>query len=183
MPIRRRGFAAFLLILGFGLSGCLQSRAPLFDEARAVTPAPAGRYEEQESKLGQWVVKQAGTLTIENRSYSWKIDGDKGGAEFFTLQDIGGGFYIAAARKKNPSPKDPYTYALFEAVKEGYLAYMPTCSNLMRVRLPSGDAPEIDGGDCFFKDRDTLVRVLRRYADVMNPSARYVPVKPSENKP
>lgn len=182
MPIRRRAFAAFLVVLAFGLSACLQSRVPLFDEAKAVTPAPAGRYEEQESKLGQWAVKQAGTLTIENRSYSWKIDGDKG-AEFFTLQSIGDGFYIAAARKKNPSPKDPYTYALFEQVKEGYLAYMPTCSNLMKLRLPKGDMPEIEDGDCFFKDRDTLVRVFRHYAEVMNPSARYVPIKPSENKP
>lgn len=178
MPIRRRAFAAFALVLGFSLSGCLQSHAPLFDEAKAVTPAPAGRYEEQESKLGQWVVKQAGALTIENRSYSWKIDGDKGGAEFFTLQDIGGGFYVAAARKKNPSPKDPYTYALLEKVTEGYLAYMPTCSNLMRLRLSKEDMPEIEDGDCFFKDRDTLVRVFRHYAEVMNPSARYVPVKP-----
>jgi hypothetical protein len=178
MPIRRRAFAAFVLVLGYSLSACLQSHVPLFDEAKAVTPAPAGRYEEQEGKLGQWSVKQQGTLTVENRSYSWKIDGDKGGAEFFTLQDIGGGFYVAAARKKNPSPKDPYTYALLEKVKEGYLAYMPTCSNLMRLRLPKENMPEIEDGDCFFTDRDTLVRVFRHYAEVMNPSARYVPIKP-----
>lgn len=177
MPIRR-AFTAFVLVLGLGLSACLQSRVPLFDEARAVTPAPAGRYEEQESKLGQWKPKQQGTLTVENRSYSWKIDGNKGDAEFFTLQDIGGGFYIAAARRKNPSPTDPYTYGLLEAVKEGYVAYMPTCANLMQLRLPKGDQPEIEDGDCFFKDRDTLVRVFRHYAEVMNPSARYVPIKP-----
>lgn len=182
MPFRRLTFAAFLVLLGLGLSACLQSKMPLFDEAKAVTPAPAGRYEEQENKLGQWAVKQAGTLTIDNRSYSWKIDGDKGGAEFFTLQDIGGGSYIAASRKKNPSPNDPYTYALIEAAKEGYLAYMPTCGDFLKLRLPKEDMPIVDGSDCYFTDRDTLVRSLRHYAEVLKPSRRYVPISPSGNK-
>lgn len=48
MPIRRQVFgqvfAAFVLVPGFGLSACRQSHLPLFDEARVVTPAPAGRY-------------------------------------------------------------------------------------------------------------------------------------------
>ena len=70
------------------------------DEAKAVTPAPAGRYEEQENKYGNWVKKRAGVLTIESRSYNWKAD-EQQGADFFTLYDLGGGFYIAAARKKN----------------------------------------------------------------------------------
>ncbi len=181
MPIRRPGLAAFLLLLGLGLSACLQSRMPLFDEAKAVTPAPAGRYEEQENKLGKWVSKRTGTLTVENRSYSWKID-DKEGVDFFTLHDIGGGFYVAAARKKNPSPKDPYTYALFETAKEGYLAYILTCSDLMKLRLPNEDLPEIEEGDCYFTDRDVLVRALKQYAGVIKPSNRYVLIKSSENK-
>jgi hypothetical protein len=181
MPLRRRALVAFLVILGLGLSACLQSKMPLFDEAKAVTPAPAGRYEEQENKFGKWISKRTGTLTIENLSYSWKID-DKQGVDFFTLHDIGGGFYVAAARKKNPSPKDPYTYALFEIAKPGFFAYMPTCNDLMKLRLPLADLPEVEDGNCYFNNRDELVRALRRYAEVMNPPLRYVQINSSENK-
>ena len=181
MQAFRAVFLAFLALISVALSACLQSRQPLFDEAKAVTPAPAGRYEEQENKYGNWAKKQAGTLTLESRSYSWKADGDQG-AMFFTLHDIGGGFYVAAARDKNPTPKDPYTYALFEASKDGFLAYMPTCADMMRMRHPKEVLPAVDGSDCFYADREALVRSLKRYASVMLPASRYVPLNPSANK-
>jgi hypothetical protein len=181
MQVIRPRFLALLALVSIALSACLQSRQPLFDEAKAVTPAPAGRYEQQENKYGNWAKKQTGTLTLENRSYSWKVD-DEQGTTFFTLHDIGGGFYVAAARKKNPSPKDPYTYALFETSKDGFLAYMPTCSDMMQMRHPKEDLPVVDGSDCFYTDREALVRSLKRYASVMLPASRYVPLNPSGNK-
>ena len=159
------------------LSGCLESRMPLFDEAKAVTPAQPGRYEEQENKNGTWVSRQTGVLKIENRSYNWKPDG-KEGIDFFTVHDIGGDFYVIAARQKNPKPQEPYMYALFEMTKEGFLAYQPNCAELMKMRLPKEDLPVVDGSDCFFTDRQALVRSLTTYAKAMLPSSRYVPVKP-----
>jgi hypothetical protein len=181
MQAFRPAFLAFLALGSVALSACLQSRRPLFDEAKAVTPAPAGRYEEQENKYGNWVRKQAGTLTLENRSYNWKVDSDQE-AIFFTLYDVGSGFYVAAARNKNPTPKDSYTYALFEASKAGFLAYTPTCSDMMQMRHPKEDLPAVDGSDCFYTDREALVRSLKRYAAVMLPASRYVPLNPSGNK-
>lgn len=177
MQAIRPAFLVLLALMGLFLTACLQSRLPLFDEAKAVTPAPASRYEEQENKYGNWVKKRTGTLTIENRSYNWKVD-DQQGADFFTLYDLGGGFYIAAARKKNPSPKDPYTYALFETTKDGYLAYTPTCGDMMKLRLPKEDLPIVDGSDCFYTDRDALVRSLKLYASILLPASRYVAIKP-----
>lgn len=170
-------FLAFLAFLGFALAGCLQSKTPLFGEAQAVTPAPAGRYEEQERKSEAWVTRLAGTLSVEGKSYRWKPDG-KEGIELFTFHDIGDGFYVAAARPKDPQPSDPYTYALFETTKDGFLAYTPTCADLTRMRLPKEDMPVIDGSDCFFSDRDKLVRSLRFYARSMLPGSRYVQIKP-----
>jgi hypothetical protein len=177
MKALRPGLFALVALIAVALAGCLESRLPLFDESKAVTPAPAGRYEVQERKLGAWVKRDAGTLKIENHSYSWKID-DQQGSDFFTLQDVGGGFYIAAARKKNPSPTDPYTYALFEATKDGYLAYTPTCGDMMKVRLPKEDMPVVDGSDCFYTDREMLVRSLKLYAQYLLPTSRYVLIKP-----
>lgn len=172
----RLGFLAFLALVSLSLSACLQSRAPLFDEAKAVTPAPAGRYQDEENKYGQWAKKQTGTLTLDGRTYGWKVDGDKE-TTFFMLYGIGGGLYIAAARQKNPAPKDPFTYALFEVSKDGFLAYMPTCADTMRLRQPKEDLPQVDGSDCFYSDRETLTRALKRYAATMLPGSRYVPLK------
>jgi hypothetical protein len=178
MQTFRPGFLALLALVSLSLSACLQSRAPLFDETKAVTPAAAGRYQEEENKYGQWAKKQTGTLALENHTYRWKVDGDDDKeAMFFTLHDIGGGFYIAAAREKNPAPKDPFTYALFETTNDGFLAYMPTCAGIMRMRQPKEDMPEVDGSDCFYSDRKTLTRALKRYAAMELPRSRYVPVK------
>jgi hypothetical protein len=181
MRVGRPVFFALIGLIALMLAGCLQSRMPLFDEAKAVTPAAAGRYAQEDNKYGNWVRKQAGTLSIENRSYSWKVD-DEQGATFFTLYDIGGGFYVAASRQKNPTPKDPYTYVLFEATPDGFLAYTPSCADMMRLRHPKEDLPVVDGSDCFYTGRDALVRSLRRYATAMLPTTRYVPIKPAGNK-
>jgi len=99
MQAFRPAFLAFLVLGSVALSACLQSRQPLFDEAKAVTPASAGRYEEQENKYGNWAKKQAGTLTLENRSYSWKID-DEQGMMLFTLYPSVSDFYCAPRRHK-----------------------------------------------------------------------------------
>gem|GEM_PF-1716294 len=159
------------------LSGCIESRMPLFDEAKAVTPAPAGRYEEQEFKRGAWIKKESGLLTIESPSYNWKPDG-KEGIEFFTIHDVGDGFYMLSVRQKNPKPNDPYMYALFEVTKDGILAYQPTCSDMMKVRLPKEDLPLVDGSDCFYTDREALVRSFKTYAQRLLPTSRYISMRP-----
>jgi hypothetical protein len=173
MTISRSGILAAAALAVLTLTGCLESKKPLFDEASAVTPAKAGRYQEQERKQDGWLKRLTGTLTIEARSYTWKPD-DKEGIDLFTLHDIGGGFYVAAARARDPKPDEPYTYALFEATKDGFLAYTPTCGGLMKMRLPKEYMPEVDGSDCFFGDREKLVGALRFYAQYMLPTSRYV---------
>jgi hypothetical protein len=170
-------YPGIIAVAAILLSGCIESRMPLFDEGKAVIPAQAGRYEEQEIKNGSWVKRQTGMLMIESRSYNWKPDG-KEGVEFFTIHDVGGGFYIASARQRNPKPQDPYMYALFELTKDGFLAYQPTCTDLMKLRLPKEDLPIVDGSDCFYTDRQALVRSLMTYAKYLLPTGRYVPIKP-----
>jgi hypothetical protein len=156
----------------------LQSHAPLFDEAKAVTPAAAGRYQEEENQYGRWAKKQTGTLSLDGRRYGWQADGDQE-TTFFNLYDVGGGFYIAAAR---PVPSDPFTYALFEASKDGFQVYLPTCADIMRMRQAKEDLPTVEGSDCFYGDREMLIRALKRYAAAMLPGSRYVPLKSTENK-
>ena len=181
MQAFRPRFLAVLSFLALVLSACLDSRQPLFDQAKAVTPAPPGRYEELDNQYGSWTKKLAGTLTLQGQSYGWQPD-DEAGPTRFTLYDIGGGFYVAATRPENPAPEDPYTYALIEASQDGYSVYLPGCAEVMRMRQPKEDLPAVQDDHCFYADREALVRALKRYAAVMQPSKRYVPVKPAANK-
>lgn len=167
------GIVAVAAIL---VSGCLESRMPLFDEAKAVMPAQAGRYDEQEFKDGEWVSREKGTLMTQGRAYSWKPDGREG-IEFFTVHEVGGDFFMIAVRENNPKPEIPYSYALFEKTSDGFLGYQPTCSDLMKMRLPKEDLPTINGSECFFNDREALVRSLTYYAKIMLPGSRYVLLK------
>jgi hypothetical protein len=174
-------FLAALSFLALALSACLNSKQPLFDQAKAVTPVPPARYEELENQYGNWAKKLAGTLTLQGQTYGWQPD-DEEGQTRFTLYDIGGGFYVAAARPDNPGPEDPYTYALIEASQDGYSVYLPGCAEVVRMRQPKEDLPAVEDDHCFYADRETLVRALRRYAAVMLPAKRYVPIRPAENK-
>jgi hypothetical protein len=159
------------------LSGCISSKIPLFDEANAVTPAPAGRYDELTYNNGNWEKRSTGTLGLEARIYGWKED-NAAIEQLFALYDVGNGFYIAAGRQRNPKVGDPYLYELIEVTKDGYLAYAPRCADLRKMRLPEKLLPIVDGTDCFYVDRETLVQVLRLWAERMLPSYRYIAARP-----
>ena len=88
---------AFALLL----CGCISSKILLFDEANAVTPAPAGRYDELKNNNGNWIKRGTGTLRLDARGYGWKEDRATS-EQLFALFDIGNGFYVAAGRRRNP---------------------------------------------------------------------------------
>jgi len=159
------------------LAGCISSKVALFDETTAVTPAPAGRYDEFVRKSGNWEKRGSGTLRLDGRAYGWKDD-HASSEQLFRLYDVGNGLYVAAGQQRNPRPGDPFLYELFEVTRDGYLAYAPQCSDLVKMRLPDKLLPVVDGTDCFYADRATLVQVLRLWAERMLPSFRYVAAKP-----
>jgi hypothetical protein len=166
--------AAALALL---LCGCIASKIPLFDEAQAVIPVPAGRYDELVNNNGNWEKRTTGTLRIDGRLYGWTEDRAPS-EQLFALFDVGDDFFVAAGRSKNPQPGDPYRYELFQVTPDGYLAYAPRCADLRKLRLPEKLLPIIDGADCFYVDREALVAVLRLWAERMVPSYRYVAARP-----
>ncbi len=168
-PLLLLALAALALLLG----GCISSKIPLFDEANAAIPAPAGRYDELTYNNGNWEKRGTGTLRLEARIYGWKED-RAASEQLFALYDVGNGFYIAAGRQRNPKVGDPYLYELIEVTKDGYLAYAPRCADLRKMRLPEKLLPVVDGTDCFYADRASLVEVLRLWAERMLPSYRYI---------
>jgi hypothetical protein len=162
-----------VITLALAASGCVASKAPLFDLGNAVTPAAAGRYEIQEEKGGAWTQSGTGTLTLEGRVYTWKVaDEDK--VQRFTLYDAGGGYFVAAAPQEGDGP---VYYALFEKDGDAFVSYAPLCSDLRKVRAIADAPPEVEDTDCYYADRATLTRALITYAKVMLPGARYVAVK------
>jgi hypothetical protein len=168
---------AAVAALAFLLCGCISSKIPLFDEANAVIPVPAGRYDELKNNNGNWDKRGTGTLRLEARTYGWTED--RGASEqLFALFDVGDGFYIAAGRQRHPQLGDPYLYELFEVTPDGYLAYAPQCADLRKLRLPEKLMPLVDGTDCFYVDREALVQVLRLWAERMVPTYRYIATRP-----
>ena len=158
-------------------SGCISSKVLLFDEANAVTPVPAGRYDELQDHNGALIKRGSGTLRVDGRFYGWKEDRSTS-EQLFALYDIGNGFYVAAGRQRNPKLGDPYRYQLIEATEDGYLAYAPQCADLRKMRLPEKLAPIVDDTDCFYVDREVLVQVLRLWAERMVPTYRYIVARP-----
>jgi hypothetical protein len=159
------------------LSGCILSKIPLFDEVNAVTPVPAGRYDELKNNNGNWIKRSTGTLRLEARSYGWKED-RAASEQLFSLFDIGNGFYVAAGRQRNQKLGDPYLYELIEVTQDGYLAYAPQCADLRKMRLPEKLMPIVDGTDCFYIEREAVVQVFRLWAERMLPTYRYIAARP-----
>jgi hypothetical protein len=172
-PLLLSALAALALLL----TGCISSKIPLFDEAQAVIPAPAGRYDELVNNNGNWEKRATGTLRLDARLYGWKED-RASSEQLFALYDVGNGFYVATGRQRNPQLGDPYLYELFEVTKDGYLAYAPRCADLRKLRLPEKLMPIVDGTDCFYVDREVLVQVLRLWAERMLPTYRYITARP-----
>ena len=163
-----------VIVLAMALSGCIASKAPLFDPASAVTPVATGAFEIQEEKGGTWTRSGAGTLKLDGRIYTWKVDDDEK-MQRFSLHDAGNGYFVAATPQEGDSPA---YYALFERSGDGFLSYAPLCSDLRKVRAIAGAQPQVEGTDCYYADRETLTRALIAYAKVILPGARYVAAKP-----
>jgi len=166
--------AAALALL---LTGCVASKIALFDEAQAVIPVPAGRYDELVNNNGNWEKRASGTLRLDGRLYGWTED-RAASEQLFALFDVGNGFYIAAGRQRNPRLGEPYRYELLEVTPDGYRAYAARCADLRKLRLPEKLLPIVDGSDCFYVEREALVQVLRLWAERMLPSYRYITARP-----
>jgi hypothetical protein len=162
-----------VIALALGLSGCVASKAPLFEPASAVTPVAAGNFEIQEEKGGTWTKSGSGTLKLKGKVYTWKVDDDEK-LQRFGLHDAGGGYFVAMVP---PEAAGPVYYALFEMSGDAFLSYAPLCSDLRKVRAIADAQPTVEGTDCFYADRATLIRALIAYSKVMLPGARYVAVK------
>jgi hypothetical protein len=161
-----------VIAAALGLCGCVASKAPLFDAAGGATPVAAGRFEVQEDVGGKWSKNGIGTLALEGRVYTWKVDGDDK-TQRFTLHDAGNGYFVIMTPRMENAP---HYYALFERSKDGWLSYGPTCADLRKVRAVAATPPKVEGTDCFYADRATLARALIAYAKVMLPGPRYVAV-------
>lgn len=169
-----RILAAGLLALALG--GCVVSERPLFDPAAAITPAPAGRYEQQELKGGRWIKAREGTLKIEGRVYSWKLDDETEPASF-SVFPAGKDIFTVYARIVEPG-KPKHYYALLRKEANAYRIWQPVCGDFRKVRLPTRLRPRVVGENCFYGDPKTVTAALVAYSRAKPPTYRYVPLKP-----
>ena len=169
-----RILAAGLLALALG--GCVVSERPLFDPAAAVTPAPAGRYEQQELKGGRWTKLREGTLQINGRIYSWKPDNETEPASFSVFPAGKDRFTVYARIIESGKPE--HYYALLRKDANGYRIWQPVCGDFRKVRLPAHARPKVVDSNCFYGARAKVTAALIAYSRVKPASFRYVPLKP-----
>ena len=171
----KAGILAALAALVLG--ACVVSEQPLFDPLSALTPAKAGRYEQQEMREGKWVKLRAGTLSLSGRTYEWRADGEKE-VPHFTVHEAGSDHFTLYAALTE-SGKTRHYYALIKPTPEGYLFYQPLCSDFRKLDVRVGLRPKkIVEGDCFYEDDAALSAALIAHAKVTAPEFRYVPVRP-----
>jgi hypothetical protein len=171
---RRHGLMAAILALALG--GCVVSEKPLFDASRAVMPALAGRYEQQEMRDGKWVTVRAGTLRLNGRSYEWLPDKDKA-APRFSVFEAGSDYFTLYALVQDDAGKPRHYYALVQPTPVGYLFYQPLCRDFRELKLRVGLRPaKVVEGDCYFEDDAALSAALVAYAKALPPEFRYVRV-------
>ena len=174
-----QGRAARILgagLLALALGGCVVSERSLFDPLASVTPAPAGRYEQQELKAGRWTKAREGTLRIEGRVYSWKPDNETEPAGF-TVFPAGKGRFTVYARIVEPGKPEHY-YALIRKDAKGYSIWQPVCGDFRKLRLPAHARPKVVGENCFYGDRAKVTAALIAYSRIKPASFRYVALKP-----
>ena len=174
-----QGRAARILafgLLALALGGCVVSERPLFDPAAAVTPAPAGRYEQHERKGGRWTKAREGTLRIEGRVYSWKPDNETEPASFSVFAAGKGRFMVYARIVETGKPE--HYYALLRKDANGYRIWQPICDDFRKVRLPAHARPKVVGSNCFYANRAKVTAAMLAYARVKPASFRYVALKP-----
>ncbi len=174
-----QGRAAGILaagLLALALGGCVVSERPLFDPAAAVTPAPAGRYEQQELKAGRWTKAREGALRIEGRVYSWKPDNETEPASFSVFPAGKDRFMVYARIVESGKPE--HYYALLRKDAKGYSIWQPVCGDFRKVRLPARLRPKVVGENCFYSDPKIVTAALLAYSRAKPASFRYVPLKP-----
>jgi hypothetical protein len=185
----RAGRVAAVIVAALASAGCVLSEQPLFEPTQAVTPTPAGRYEQQDMRDGRWVTIGAGTLRLSGRGYEWKPDGETMAPQFTVYE--AGSDYFALYAAITESGKTRHYYSLVRPTPEGYLYFQPLCSDFRKLNLRPGLRPtKIAGGDCYFDDSAALAAALVAYAKAMPPEFRYVrvdaaapPVPPARPRP
>jgi hypothetical protein len=170
-----RAAAAGALLAALALGACVVSEQPVFPPEQAITPAAAGRYEQQEMKSGQWSALRRGTLQIDGRVYQWKPDRDE--AIRFSVLDAGGGELLIHAAAPDEPGKPAHYYALARPAGGGFEFFQPLCRDLQQLSLPAEQAPKVTGDNCFYTERAPLIAALKAFAQKQAPAFRYVPVK------
>jgi hypothetical protein len=156
------------------LSGCISSKGALFDPSKGVKPLSAGRYQQQDYVVGNWVNRTLGQLKIDGSKYTWseKLDDETDEGRKFTLHDIGGGFFVTMSER--PGEEYDHSYDLLQVTDEGVLQYGVDCESATRVLGIDSPGIKRGGSECVVTTVSDLKNLLSAYAKRSFPRHRYV---------
>lgn len=145
--------SAGLVVLAFGLTGCLWSDEPLIGAAESVTPIAPGTYgDDSEDPI---TVTHQGTIT--------RIAEGEDEPDDLWIREFDRGYYIAMSQDRD----DDYSYALMRVEDAGFTVYAPLddCDRLRELWLRPGKTPEDVGIVSINQETDSSCE-LRRYEDL-----------------
>jgi len=161
------------LAVSFLLFGCVASKTPLFDPGKAITSVPTGEYVAETLVYGGRT-QHTHTVKISGNEYHWK------GAPPFRLFEIGDGFMVAQAERKDVDGNIvEYLYDLVEVRNSVYLQYGLLCADILNSLPAPERTPVITkegyvGLVCTFSDQNRLITSFRAAAKRLRPTTRYV---------
>lgn len=155
------------------LAGCVTSREVLFNAA--ATPARAGRYEVQYHVDGKWTKFAAGSLALENRTYSWAEDREASSllklrpdGLRLSLVEMGSNFFIvvvAANDLGNPTWVGNHVYGIARREGGAFLYDFPSCLDLLMSQgFANYRNEKIQTDECLYSSKASLTGALTGYA-------------------
>ena len=169
----KRSVGIFLFAALTMLAGCITSQDVLFTTATA--PARAGRYEVQYHVDGKWTRYAAGSLALENQTYSWVEDREplslmnfRPDGLRFSLVDIGNNYFIgvvAAGSPRKPAWIGNHMYGIARREGGAFLYDLPSCLDLLVSQGFTDDQIEkIKTHECHYSSKTSLIGALTGYA-------------------
>ena len=155
------------------LAGCVTSQEVLFSTVTA--PARTGRYEVQYHVDGKWTKFAAGSLALENQTYSWVEDREplslltfRPDGLRFSLADIGNNYFIvvvAAGDLGNPTWIGNHMYGIARREGRTFLYDFPSCLDLLVSQgFTDYQIEKIKTHECHYSSKTSLIGALTGYA-------------------
>jgi len=172
---------AIALLCALALSGCFETKTPLFDTKDAVYPIVSGAHYLQymSSSKGGWTEQGRGVITLDHGWYVATSKNDNDTIKF--LLKPWGKNYLAVAQGEDNDKHLTYLYGVMRPGDGAFYEYGPECHDFAPHELQKRGLVTLTPGDddnCAPVSLDALQTIMQMVLDAhAKPANKYVLVK------